>query len=250
MRPKLLWAAPLLGALLLITAVGSVAAVAPASAAAKTQHAVSQAIPIPPAGWHPQVIARPWLNPYAITTIQTLSPAACAKLNAAHPGAAPGCKVRDYFLKTGGSHQPLPAGTRFTKGSKAVSASSPPYYYWGQYSYTQCSYTFGCNGWNTHLQIDGVANNVHVYQWNVYCTAGGNLIGNVCTWPAPGQSGGYLYNGGTYNSECGCTAMQFGDDSTASGTIAGTSVTAESGQRVWVSDEGVGFDYWNYGGKP
>jgi hypothetical protein len=241
MRRHLLRSARLLGALLLLTAFGSFAAVAPASAAAKKQHAASQAIPIPPAGWHPRTIAPPWLDPHATTWVQTLSPTACATLKADHPAAAPTCKVRDYFLKTGGSHQPLPAGTRFTKGSEASSS----YYYWGIYSYWQCSYTLGCNGWNIHLRIDGVANNVHVYQWDVWCSPGGNVIYNSCTWK------GYLYNGGTHNSNCNCNAMQFGDNSQATQALPGGSdITGESGQRVWVTDEGVGFDYSNWGGRP
>ena len=103
-------------------------------------------------------------------------------LRAARPAAAPDCKVRDYFLATGRSHQPLPAGTRFTN-AKATPASSPPY-------------------------------------------------------------------GGTYDSGCGCTAMQFGENSKASETVAGTEITGESGQRVWVSDEGVAFDHSTFGGSP
>lgn len=236
----------LLGALLLLTAFGSFATIAPASAAAKNQHVASQVIPVPPAGWHPpNRPARPWLDRHATAWVQTLSPADCAQLNAEHPRAAPNCKVRDYFLKTGGSHQPLPAGTRFTGGSDTNSAFSPPYYQWGWYSYVQCSYLLGCNGWNVNMQIYGVANDVHVYQWYHYCTPGGNLVDNTVTWC------GYLYNGGTYNSQVGCNAMQFGDDNKATETLpGGSTVTGESGQRVWVSCEGVAFDYWTFGGRP
>ena len=232
--------------------VSTLTSVDSASALTKDQHASSEGIPEPPVGWHPPPRpARPWLDPHAITRTEKLSPADCAQVNAERAGAAPNCEVKSYFLQTGGNHLPVPAGTRYTQGNgtattaSATTASEPAYFQWGWYSYTQCSAHLGCNGWNENLQIYGVANYDHVYQWYHYCTAGGNLVDNTTTWC------GYNYNGGTYNSNVGGPAMQFGDDNKAQQSLPGGGVvTGESGQRVWVSWAGFDFDYWNFGGDP
>jgi hypothetical protein len=248
MRTKLFRQAAILGAAFLLAALGSVTAVASASAATtgSSGHAVSQAIPIAPAGWKPETVARPWLNPHATMRVVTLSRTACSALNKARPGAAPDCTVRDYFLRDGGNHQPLPAGTRFSTGghvitAKAAAAASSAYWYWGVYSFVECSNSIaGCTAWNVNLTIDGVADGSNVYQWNVGCSTGSFGYDATCGWS------GYLYNGGEVVPGCGCVGMQFGEDSTE--TIV-TSITGfiNSGQRVWVDSFGDWFNYSSWG---
>ena len=226
----------------LLTAIGTAAAGPPASAAATAQPTASRAIPIPPVGWHPQAIARPWLNPHATTRTETLSPAACAALHKEHPGAARSCKVRDYFLKIS-SHQPLPRGTRFVtaNGAKAThtaAVQAATAYTEFDYTWTQCATTAGgCNGWATTLEAQGVWNGTHVYQWNVWCTPRSSVYDNTCTWK------GYLDNGGAYLAWCGCVAMQFGENSHASISEGGYTSNWEAGQRVWVNIFGYPFDH-------
>jgi hypothetical protein len=243
MRSKLFRRAALAGVVSLLTVIGSAAAVAPASAAAVTRPAASQAIPVPPAGWHPKTIGRLWLNPRATTQVETLSPAACRALNQKHPGAAPNCKVRDYFLKISGNHQPLPRGTRFitangATASRAAAVQASAAYKEFDYAWQQCATTAGgCSGWATSLEAVGVWNGSHVYQWNVYCTARSSVYDNTCTWH------GYTDNGGAYLSWCGCEAMQFGENSHASIVEGGYTSNWEAGQRVWVDIFGTPFDH-------
>jgi hypothetical protein len=249
MRTNLFRQAAMLGAASLLTALGAVAAVASASAATtgSSQQAASQAIPIPPAGWHPKAIARPWLNPHATMRIVTLSPTACSALNKKRPGAAPNCTVRYYFLKEGGNHQALPPGTRFAAGTRLITAettalASSSYWYWGAYSFVECSNSaVGCTAWNVNLTIDGIANGAYVYVWNEGCSPSGFGYDVECTWT------GNLHDGGAYQSWCGCDAMQFGDDSQES--VAGSIgvLDIESGQRVWVDIFGDWFNYSSWG---
>lgn len=238
--PRPLRSALLVGAVSFLTAIGF-AAVAPASAAVAIRPAASHVIPIPPAGWHPEHIARIWQDPRATTRIETLPPAACRALNHQHPGAARHCQVRDYNLEI---RQPLPAGTRFAtahgaKASQAAVAASPPYYQYTIYR-TQCSPVAGCASWATQLEAWGVYNGQYVYQWGVFCTARSDGPDNVCTWH------GYFDNGGAYLSWCGCIGMQFGENSHATWSENGYNWNWEAGQRFWVDIFGTPFDYYSW----
>ena len=229
------------GAVPLLIAVVSAAAAAPAAAAAATHGrlTMSQPIPLPPKGLRPQAINRPWLDPHAKKWVQALSPAACAALHHQHPGAAPGCRVQDYVA--GEKGLPLPAGTHFSATRVASNAAASAPYYEYDYSFVQCNTGVGgCRIWSTNLEIRGVYNGSYVYQWDVWCTPSSNGVTNTCTWR------GYSGNGGEYKSGWPVHAMTFGDNSAASGTVAGTTYSWTGGQRVWVDVYGTWFDWTKF----
>ena len=241
-RPRPLRLAALIGAVFFLTAIGSAAAVAPASAASAARPAASRAIPIPPAGWHPKTVARIWQDPRATTQIETLPPAACMALNRQHPGAAPHCQVRNYILVI---RQPLPRGTRFitangAKASRAAAvAASTSYQQFYAYA-TQCSPLDGCGAWNTQLEAHGVYNGTHVYQWGVFCNAASQGPLNDCTWK------GYFDNGGAYLPSLGAVGMQFGNDGKATETELGFTYTWTYGQRFYVDVFGTAFGWYDW----
>jgi hypothetical protein len=241
-RPRPLRLAVLIGAVTFLTAIGSAAAVAPASAASTPRPAVSRVIPIPPAGWHPKTIARIWQDPRATTRLETLPPAACKALNQQHPGAVPTCQVRDYILDI---RQPLPPGTRFitANGAKAspaaMAAASASYTQFHAYA-TQCSPLDGCRAWNTQLEAWGVYNGTYVYQWGVFCNAAAEGPSNQCTWH------GFFDNGGAYLPSFGVDGMQFGDDGTAKESEVGINYEWDYGQRFYVDTYGTAFGWYNW----
>ncbi len=227
-RSKLIKRATLAGVIAVVSALGSCAAITPAWAAGSARLAASQTIPVPPVGWHPPRITRPWMDPRAKTWKERLSPAACSALNHQHPGAAPSCQVRNYV--TGEKGLPLPRGTRFVT---ANSASAP--YHQFDYTFTQCG--ISCSVWKDDFEINGVYNGSHVYQWNIWNTFTTNGPSGRTTWK------GYRDNGGAYLSWCGCNGMQFGVDAEITASIAGTQETFDTWQRVWVDIWGTWFDY-------
>jgi hypothetical protein len=243
-RPRRLRLAVLIGAVFFLTAVGSAAAIAPASAASAARPAALRVIPIPPVGWHPKTISRIWQDSRATSRLETLSPAVCTALNRQHPGTATRCQVRSYSLEI---RQPLPAGTRYvtangvTASRAAAVAASAPYTQFTIYR-TQCDPLDGCHAWSTQLEARGVYNGSYVYQWGVYCTAAYEGIGmaNSCGWR------GYFDNGGAYLPSLGAVGMQFGNNGNASETIGPASGTWGYGQRFYVDVFGTEFDYYDW----
>jgi hypothetical protein len=147
--------------------------------------------------------------------------------------------VRDYV--TGEKGLPLPSGTRFSAPRAAVNAAASAPYYQFHFHFVQCNTGLGgCTTWNTNLEIIGVYNGYYVYQWHVYCTAASVGASNRCTWR------GYSDNGGVTKSGWPSKAMTFGDNSTASGTVAGTTFNWTGGQRVWVDVYGSWFDWTKF----
>jgi hypothetical protein len=246
-RPRRLRLAVLIGAVFFLTAVGSAAAVIPASAASAARPAAEGVIPIPPAGWHPKTIARIWQDPRATSRLETLSPAACTALNRQHPGAFPHCQVRDYFLDV--RQQPLPSGTRFaaangaeaSRAEVAAVAASNPYYQFYAYA-TQCSPLDGCNTWSTQLEAHGVYNYLNVYQWGVFCNVAyeGPGVTDSCGWR------GFFDNGGVWYPSQDEVGMQFGNNGSASETIGPVTGTWGYGQRFYVNVGGYVFGYYDW----
>jgi hypothetical protein len=232
-KPNLVKGATLVGALSMFIALVSAAVISPASAASNARLAASQAIPVPPAGWHPQTITRPWLDPHAKTWIETLSPAACSALNHQHPGAAPNCTVRDYV--TGQKGQPLPKATRFITENGANAAAASATWYQFDYTFSQCG--LSCSIWSDSFEINGVYNGIRVWYWNIWNTPSTNGPSATTTWT------GVRDNGGAYLSWCGCNGMQFGEDATITAYAAGSELIDDTWQRVWVDVWGTWFDY-------
>ncbi len=220
------------GAVPLLVAAGSAAAATPAVAvvAAHSQLTVSESVPLAP---------KDASQPRAETGVRALSPAACAALHRQHLGAAPDCHVQEYV--TGEKGLPLPSGTRFSANLSASDAAASAPYYQFHYHFVQCNTGIGgCRIWSTNLEIKGVYNGSYVYQWNVWCTPSSNGVSNRCTW------WGYSGNGGEQKSGWPVNAMTFGDNSTASGSVAGTTYNWTGGQRVWVDVNGTWFDWTKF----
>jgi hypothetical protein len=233
-NPRRIKRATLAGAISVLATLGFTAAAAPAWATGSARPATSQAIPVPPAGWHPKMITRPGLVPQTRTWTETLSPAACSALNHQHPGAAPDCKLHDSV--TGEKGMPLPSGTRFTASNGAdATASSAPYYQF-LFTFNQCGPT--CNAYKISFEINGVFNGYHVYQWNIWVTPSSNGPQAKWTWK------GYKDNGGAAVSNWPSPAMQFGENSEIDTYLpSGAQADLETWQRVWVDVYGSWFDH-------
>jgi hypothetical protein len=184
----------------------------------------------------PQAISSPGQDSHAKTWTEALPRAACSALHRQNPEAAPNCKVQYYV--TGEKGLPVPAGTHVPAAKAAsASAASAPYYEY-EYTFNQCNTgAGGCSIWKVSLEIQGDYNGSYVYQWNKWCTPSGQLVANTVTWC------GYSGNGGEPKSGWPVHAMTFGDNSHASGSIAGVDYNWEGGQRVWVDVYGTWFDH-------
>ncbi len=185
------------------------------AAATRSETAASMSHPLSPAGFHGMPASAAGAK--VIMHTITLPKKSCASLSAVHPGTVPGCKIDVYTSSV--NRQPLPRGTKM---QSAVSSSSD-YWYWSDEAWA-CP-AAGCWVWKIDLQMDGVANDLNVWQWNEYCTPSG--YGETITWC------GYLHNGGGSPYY----GMQFGVNWNSCVGPYGIGCFSHW-MRVWINDDG------------
>lgn len=208
--PNFMKRATLAGVTSALAVLGSAVAVTPASAAGNAQLAAA--------------------GPMKWSQTETLSRAACAALNQQHPGAAPDCQVHLYV--TGGKGLPVSPGTHLAAAGNTAATS-----YGFNYIFKQCGTT--CVVWDDSFEVHGWYNGTHVYE------TGSGVNNTVSTHGASARTTwtGVRDNGGAAVSNWPDHAMQFGEDTEVTLTVAGTTVTDDTWQRVWVDVYGTWFDH-------